>query len=88
MVKRGLLLTLTGLQRYYEYLASRKNAVPIKQQREDTARSNCGNDDEGTPLLNRSETESSGKKKKKKGKGFLRLIEAYSRHVEGLQMIQ
>lgn len=27
-------------------------------------------------------------KEKKKGKGFRRLIEAYSRHVEGLQMIQ
>ena len=80
---------LTGLQRYYEYLASRKNAIPTKQQREDAVRPNRGNDDEETPLLDRSETESSGKKKKKKkGKGFLRLIEAYSRHVEGLQMIQ
>ena len=81
---------LIGLQRYYEYLASsRKNTVPIKQQREGTVRFNRGNDDEETPLLNRSETESSGKKKKKKkGKGFLRLMEAYSRHVEGLQMIQ
>ena len=88
MVDRGLWLTLTGLQRYYEYLASRKNAVPMKQQRENSARHNCGNDDEETPLLDRSETESSGKKKKKRGKGFLRLIEAYSRHVEGLQMIQ
>ena len=27
-------------------------------------------------------------KKKKKGKGLRRLIEAYSKHVEGLQMIQ
>ena len=79
---------ITGLQRYYEYLASRKNVVPTKQQREDMARSNRGNDDEETPLLGRSETESLGKKKKKKGRGFLRLIEAYSRHVEGLQMIQ
>ena len=85
---RKLLLTLAGLQRYYEYLASRKNAVPTKLPREDTARFDRSRDDEETPLLDRSETESSGKKKKKKGKGFLRLIEAYSRHVEGLQMIQ
>lgn len=30
----------------------------------------------------------SSRKKKKKGKGLLRLMEAYSKHVEGLQMIQ
>ena len=35
----------------------------------------------------RSESGSSSKKKKK-GKGLLRLMGAYSKHVEGLQMIQ
>lgn len=42
---------------------------------------------EGKNFPKGSGSASSGKQKKK-GKGWLRLIEAYSRHVEGLQMIQ
>ena len=82
-----MLIEITGLQRYYEYLATQKDAVPIKQKREDAAKSDRSKNDEETPLLGQTETESSGRKKTKKRKGFLRLIEAYSRHVEGLQMI-
>ena len=42
--------------------------------------------EEDLPLARLDSVSSS--KKKKKGKGLLRLIEAYSKHVEGLQMIQ
>ena len=83
-----LLLTLTGLQRYYDYLASQKDAMPKKDKpgdRESWAQRKKG---ENIGSLDRTDEASSSKKKKKKGKGFLKLIEAYSRHVEGLQMIQ
>ena len=82
------MLTLIGLQRYYDYLASQKIAATKKEVREDRENVDQRKRDERSPWVDPNEEKSSGKKKKKKGKGLLRLIEAYSRHVEGLQMIQ
>lgn len=84
---RGLLLTSTGLQRYYEYLASRKNAAPTKEKRKEEEDIDCSTKNGENVPLGPSDSGSS-RQKKKKGKGLLRLIEAYSKHVEGLQMIQ
>ena len=84
-----MLLTLTGLQRYYDYLASQKNTIPTKGKGRHKGNSDGNRMEEEIPLLDRTGTGSSVKKEKKtKKKGFLRLIEAYSKHVEGLQMIQ
>lgn len=79
-------MTSTGLQRYYEFLASQKSAVPIKGKGKE--RDKLDPNEESEPSGRPDSGSSSKKKKKKKGKGLLRLIEAYSRHVEGLQMIQ
>ena len=73
------MLTVVGLQKYYDYLASQKTVIPTKEKVDRNKR------DE---ILSRDDSASSGTKKKKKGKRFLRLIESYSKHVEGLQMIQ
>ena len=81
---RGFLLTFTGLQRYYEYLASRKNAAPTKEKRKEEEDFDCS----GKKVPFGPSDSGSSRQKKKKGKGLLRLIEAYSKHVEGLQMIQ
>lgn len=84
-----------GLQRYYDYLASQRNGVSTRDRTKDRETFIGSGEEEETHLLDRIDSGLSGKrekkdKKKKKGKrkGFLRLIEAYSRHVEGLQMIQ
>lgn len=81
-------LTLVGLQRYYDYLASQKTAAPKKEVREDRENVDQRRRDEESRSADPNKERSSGKKKKKKGKGLLRLLDAYSRHVEGLQMIQ
>lgn len=82
------MLTLVGLQRYYEYLASQKTAASMKEVREDRGNMDQRRRDEESRSADPNKERSSGKKKKKKGKGLLRLLDAYSRHVEGLQMIQ
>lgn len=86
-------MTCIGLQRYYDYLASQRNAVSTKDRTKDRETFIGSKEEEEAPLLDRFDSRSSDKrekkdKKKKKGRGLLRLIEAYSRHVEGLQMIQ
>ncbi len=80
------MLTLTGLQKYYEYLASQKNVVHTMEKREivDRNKTTAAVD---YPHLDRTDSEFSGKKKRK-GKGLRRLIGSYVRDVEGLQMIQ
>ena len=78
------MLTLPGLQKYYEYLASQKNVVHPMEKRETVDR-NKSTADSLHP--DRTGSQSSGKKKKR-GKGLRRLIKSYARHVEGLQMIQ
>ena len=80
------LLTFIGLQRYYDHLAQ-KNATPIIIEKGNRGESLDGGILEETlPIQNSGSRASSAKKKK--GKGLRRLIEAYSKHVEGLQMIQ
>lgn len=81
------MLTLTGLQRYYEILASQEKEAPIKEKRKERGRLYRSKKKEKTLF---TETPESGSfvKGEKKGKGFLRLLEAYSKHVEGLQMVQ
>lgn len=81
------MLTFTGLQRYYEYLASQKSTVTIKDKGKEREKSHKSKRNEENVQSGHPELGSSTKKKKK-GKGLLRLMEAYSKHVEGLQMIQ
>lgn len=78
-------LTFTGLQRYYDHLAQ-KNAIPIMEQGKRRESSDSGILEQ-TLTIQKSGSGASSTKKKK-GKGLRRLIEAYSKHVEGLQMIQ
>ena len=79
------LLTFIGLQRYYDHLAQ-KNATPIMEKGKRRETSDSGILEETLTMQNSGSGASSTKKKK--GKGLRRLIEAYSKHVEGLQMIQ
>ena len=59
----------------------------MKEKGEERKKSDRSKNNEENLSLARLDSGSSSKKKKK-GKGLLRLIEAYSKHVEGLQMIQ
>ena len=79
------LLTSIGLQRYYDHLAQ-KNATPVIEKGKRRESSDSGILEETLPIQDPGSGASSTKKKK--GKGLRRLIEAYSKHVEGLQMIQ
>ena len=79
------LLTFIGLQRYYDHLAQ-KNATPVMEKGNGSESSDSGISEDTLPIQNSALGAS--RTKKKKGKGLRRLIEAYAKHVEGLQMIQ
>ena len=79
------MLTVTGLQKYYDYLACQNDAALTREKME-SGKPNWGKKEDTLSAGNVDFPLSS--KKKKRGKGLLRLMEAYSKHVEGLQMIQ
>ena len=79
------LLTFVGLQRYYDHLAQ-KNTTPVMEKGNRSETSDSDIMEETLPIQNSGSGAS--RTKYKKGKGLRRLIEAYSKHVEGLQMIQ
>lgn len=81
------MLTYTGLQRYYDHLASQENAAPINEKRKEREKLYRSKKKEETLSAEHPESISSGRREKR-GKGLLRLMEAYSKHVEKLQMIQ
>ena len=93
----------TGLQKYYDYLASCQNKKNIhihtremSDQKEKMNRTFRNGDEErasasastGRETKEKKEESEEKKKKKTRGRGLKRLMEKYSRHVEGLQMIQ
>ena len=82
------MLTLAGLQKYYDYLASQKTRTRTNDKMAQRKVLDWGKREEEFSSRDETNSASSGMKQKKKGKRFLRLIESYSRHVEGLQMIQ
>ncbi|KAL9065684.1 MAG: hypothetical protein Q9161_008070 [Pseudevernia consocians] len=86
-LKDGAVAVSPGLQRYYEYLASQKNAVLIKEKGKESEKLHQSKKNEENVASGRPDSGSSTKKKKR-GRGLLRLMKAYSKHVEGLQMIQ
>ncbi|KAM0804555.1 hypothetical protein BDR22DRAFT_960160 [Usnea florida] len=81
----GAVAISPGLQRYYDHLAQ-KNATPVMETGNRSESSDSGISEDTLPIQNSGLGAS--RTKKKKGKGLRRLIEAYAKHVEGLQMIQ